>query len=161
MQCNAQSRCRKVRRFSRRPKSEPHLVDVDHLRHSFRQYFLTGLKHLQRQGSLKLDGDFAHLQDTSNFEAWLEPLEQLKWNTCIEPPPGDKAAPEHVLKYLARHLTGGPISEGRLISHENGKVTFRARSGKTPGGNRADTQTVTLPGVEFGEDFGGQISNNE
>ena len=31
-----------------------------------------------------------------------------------------------VLKYLARYLTGGPISDGRLIDHQDGKVTFWA-----------------------------------
>ncbi len=61
----------------------------------------------------------------------------------------DKATPEHVLKYLARYMTGGPISDRRLVSHENGKVIFRARSGKTPGGNPTDTETVSLSGSEF------------
>jgi hypothetical protein len=34
-------------------------------------------------------------------------------------------------RYLARYLTGGPISDGRLIDHRDGKVTFWAR-GRVP-----------------------------
>ncbi len=85
--------CRKVRRYSGKHKQKPHLVEVEDLRERFCQYFLAGLKRLHRQGTLKLNDEFSHLRDTSNFEAWLEPLEQLKWGTFIEPPPNDKATP--------------------------------------------------------------------
>jgi len=54
-----------------------------------------------------------------------------------------------VLKYLARYLTGGPISDRRLISDGNGHVTFWARTGRTPGGDRTDRHPCSLPGPEF------------
>ncbi len=50
----------------------------------------------------------------------------------IEPPPRDDSLPEHVLEYVARYLTGGPISDRRLIAHEQGHVAFRARTGNIP-----------------------------
>ena len=138
---------------SRRPKVKTcngkYLVDADELRQRFRSTFLDGLRHLHRKGALKLEGEWAHLQDPAAFAAWLTPLEQIRWVTYIEPPPTEHASPEHVVKYLARYLTGGPISDRRLISHENGEVTFRARTGTTTGGDPTEFEQVTLPGPEF------------
>ena len=137
---------------SRRPRVKTcdgkYLVDADELRLRFRETFLSGLRRLHANGELKLEGEWAHLRDSSVFETWLKPLEQITWVTYIEPPPTEHASPEHVVKYLARYLTGGPISDRRLISHEHGEVTFRARTGKTSGGDD-QTEAITLSGTEF------------
>jgi len=45
-------------------------------------------------------------------------------------------------------MTGGPISDRRLVSHEDGGVTFSARVGKTHGGSD-ETEDVPLSGTEF------------
>jgi hypothetical protein len=127
----------------------PYLVDADTLRQRFRQTFLDGLRRLHRRGSLKLERDWHLLRDATAFNNWLQPLEQVDWVTYIEPPPSRDASPEHVLKYLARYLTGGPISDRRLISDAGGEVTFWARAGRKAGGDRADRQPYTLPGPEF------------
>lgn len=37
----------------------------------------------------------------------------VNWVSYIEPPPREGCGPESVLKYLARYLTGGPISDSR------------------------------------------------
>ena len=52
------------------------------------------------------------------------------------------------MKYLARYLTGGPISDARLSTYKDGKLTLTARTGKTHGGSD-EIETVTLPVVEF------------
>ena len=147
--CRRNGRRRTGRRHDGRHHETPYLVDADELRQRFRRTFLNGLRRLHRRGDLKLDGDWSHLRDTSAFEAWIKLLENVTWVTYIEPPPSTDSTPEHVVKYLARYLTGGPISDRRLISHEQGDVTFRARTGKTPGGGRAETQPYTLTGTEF------------
>jgi hypothetical protein len=126
-----------------------YLVNAEDLRSTFRQTFLSGLRRLQRLGSLKLDGEWSELRAAAAFEAWLKPLEELTWVTYIEPPPTAESTPEQVLKYLARYLTGGPISDRRLISHENGSVTFLARTGTTTGGGDGESEPYTLTGVEF------------
>ncbi len=105
------------------------LVDADVLRVEFRNQFLKGLRQLHVAGELKLEGDWAHLQDSDAFEASLKPLETQSWVTYIQPPPTESSQPEDIVKYLARYLTGGPISDHRLVSYENGKVTFTARTG--------------------------------
>ena len=65
----------------------------------------------------------------------------------IQPPPTEQANPTQVLKYLARYLTGGPISDGRLLDHQDGKITFWARGHDKTSGNQREP--YTLPGVEF------------
>ena len=88
------------------------------------------------------------MQDIAAIDASLDPLQHIDRFTYILAPPYANSAPEHVLKYLARYLTGGPISDARLIGHENDHVTFSARSGTTPGSS-AERQPVTLSGTEF------------
>jgi len=45
-------------------------------------------------------------------------------------------------------MIGGPISDRRLVSHEDGGVTFSACVGKTHGGSD-ETEDVPLSGAEF------------
>ena len=124
------------------------LVDADDLRHEFRKQFLKGLRLLHTKGELKLEGDWADLQDKAAFETFLAPMEAKSWVTYIEPPPTESSQPSDIVKYLARYLTGGPISDGRLVSVENGWVTFTARTGKTHGGSD-EIEEVELPAEEF------------
>ena len=50
------------------------------------------------------------------------------WVVYIQPPPKDTSDPADVLKYLARYMTGGPISDRRLIEVKDGRVYFLARA---------------------------------
>jgi hypothetical protein len=124
------------------------LVDADELRVAFRTEFLKGLRRLYSSGELKLNGEWEYLRDTSAFEALLKPLEEKSWVTYIQSPPSEQSQPKHVLKYLARYMTGGPISDRRIVSDEGGMVTFTARKGTTTGGSD-ETEEVTITGAEF------------
>ena len=128
-------------------REKPYLVDNRLLSARFRDEFVAGLKGLQREGKLKLVGKWSPLQDATAFAAWLKPVQDVDWVVYIEPPPTAEADPEHVLKYLARYLTGGPISDRRLISWEDGQVTFWARSSDKGRGNPSEPYPLT--GVEF------------
>ena len=124
------------------------LCDADALRHEFRDRFLAGLRRLHRRGELQLDGPWEPLRDEDAFNAFLAPLERKSWVTYIEAPPSDASQPADVVKYLARYLTGGPISDRRITEHNGRHVTFTARKGDTHGGSD-DTEEVSLPVVEF------------
>ncbi len=124
------------------------LVDADELRLVFRTEFLEGLRRLYCKEKLTLVGDWSYLRDAEAFETWLEPLERQEWVTYIQAPPTKDTTPDQVLKYLARYMTGGPISDRRLVSHAAGEVTFTARIGTTQGGSE-ETEAVSLPGAEF------------
>ena len=76
----------------------------------------------------------------------------------IEAPPTEDAQPENVLKYLAHYMTGGPISDQRLISHDGKAVRFWARSQDKPSGSALQPPVSSLqpplipeqlPAVEF------------
>lgn len=129
--------CRQTKGTRGKPPM-PFLVDNKRLGRRFRDQFLEGLRRLHRQGKLKLTID-------QNLESMLSDLQDRDWIVFIEPPPRVDCRPEHVLKYLARYLTGGPISDRRLIGMEGGQVTFWARAGDKSGRQ----EPVTLSGVEF------------
>ena len=126
--------------------SQPYLVDAIDLRRSFRSHFIKALHRLH--GELKLTGEFANLRENSQWEEFLEELEGTEWVSYIQPPPTDECRTEHVLKYLARYLTGGPISDARIIAADEREVTFWAREGTVTGGERGQIP-LTLS-VEIG-----------
>jgi hypothetical protein len=124
-----------------------YLVDADDLREAYRDAFLSGLNRLRDRGKLKLEGDFAHLQDAGAWQAFLDKLRTVTWVSYIQPPPASCEA-DHVLKYLARYLTGGPIADSRIIAADENEVTFLAREGTTTGGDSKQVP-ITLSTTEF------------
>jgi hypothetical protein len=124
------------------------LVDAVTLRQTFREHFVQGLRRLFSASTLTLEGEFAGLQQVDQQEQLLSELASLEWVSYIEPPPHADCRPEHVLRYLARYLTGGPISDQRIISADERQVTFWAREGQVTGGERQQVP-VTLSAVEF------------
>ena len=126
-------------------RSKPYLVDNRRLGEKFKQQFCAGLQRLHRRGELQF-GPLSLLREYRYFAAWLEAIAEKAWNVFIEAPP-PQARPAQVLKYLARYLTGGPICDHRLLAHEDGQVTFWARSKNKQTGNRP--RPLTLSGVEF------------
>ena len=109
-------------------RRKPYLTDNVELGREFRQVYLRGLRRLICNGKLRMDGDQAFLRDSAKREAWLTMLEAIDWNVFIEGPPHGRSRPEHMVKYLARYISGGPIADRRLISNLDGNVTFWARS---------------------------------
>jgi hypothetical protein len=132
---------------TQRRRRKPFLVDNVRLGQSFREHFVDGLRRLVCNGKLRLDGEWFRLQDPTQREAWLDELTATDWNVFIEGPPHGKSRPVHVLKYLARYMTGGPISDRRLISDEGGIVTFWARSKDK--GNKKRSEPFPMQGTEF------------
>lgn len=100
-----------------------------------------------QRGELKLEGVWADLLHPDQRDDWISGLETIDWNVFVEGPPDGKSDPKQVLMYLARYMTGGPISDARLISHQNDEVTFWARSKDKRAGN--PSEPFTLKCVEF------------
>jgi len=139
---------------SRHPRhgcqQKPYLVDNRRLSARFREWFLRGIARLHRRGVLRLARSAATSSRGDSLAKLLTDLASRDWVVYIEPPPHEHASAEQVLKYLARYLAGGPISDRRLVAHEAEKVTFLARSlDKPKGGGRAKQVPVTLRGDEF------------
>jgi hypothetical protein len=111
-----------------------YLVNAESLRTTFRETFLCGLDRLRQRDELKLQGSFAELQSETAWHAFLSELEAVDWVSFIQAPPQPGQSAETVLKYLARYLSGGPISDSRIVSTDNENVTFMARAGEVSGG---------------------------
>ena len=128
-------------------RREPFLVDIEQLGRTFRDRFVRGLGTLLRKGSLRLPEEWSQLHNTRVRRDWLKALRQTDWNVFISGPPEGSSSPEQVLKYLTRYLTGGPISDARIVGQSRDQVTFLARSKDKSQGNPPVEHTI--PGVEF------------
>jgi putative transposase/transposase-like zinc-binding protein len=118
----------------------------------FRGKFLAGLKRLWLEGKLKLQGELSPLAEKQRFELWLSTLYQKKWVVYAQGPPSGVKGAEAVLKYLARYVSGVAISDKRLVSHANGRVTFRCKNYRVlkEGSGRGGREgTTSLAGTEF------------
>lgn len=125
-----------------------YLVDVVTLRSKYRNCFLHGLRRLHKRGELKLEREFAELRTDEGWESFLTQLQACEWVSYIQPPPTAGCSPGLVLKYLARYLTGGPISDARIQSADASEVTILAREGTKAGGERMQIP-ITLTALEF------------
>lgn len=94
------------------------------LRRVFRGKFVAGLKSAFERGQLHLAGELAPLTHPQAFAAWLRPLFRKDWIVYSKPPFG---GPEYVLQYLGRYTHRVAISNHRLVSVNDGQVTFRWR----------------------------------
>jgi hypothetical protein len=108
----------------------------------FRGKFLAFLRQAFAEGKLKFFGDLADLAEPARFYPWLHKSKKTEWVVYAKPPFG---GPEAVLKYLARYTHRVAISNSRLLSLGNGRVTFRYRDSKT--GNQM--KSMTLDAIEF------------
>jgi len=90
----------------------------------FRGKFVAALKRAFRDGQLQFHGDLAPLAQPKTFSSWLRPLFRKDWVVHSKRPFG---GPQHVLHYLGRYTHRVAISNHRLISLSDGKVTFRWR----------------------------------
>jgi hypothetical protein len=88
----------------------------------FRGKFLAQLQRAFERHELEFHGRIRDLEHPKAWESWLETLRNKLWVVYAKPPFG---GPEQVLKYLARYTHRVAISNQRLISLNNGKVTFR------------------------------------
>jgi hypothetical protein len=87
----------------------------------FRNLFLTYLRKAFEEGKLQFHGEMAALNRPPAFEALCRRAAKVKWVVFAKAPFG---GPEQVLKYLARYTHRVAISNSRILSIEDGKVTF-------------------------------------
>ena len=129
---------------------EHYLVDAIDLRTAFRKAAISQLKRLRKRGELKLevDPDFGDLRSDAGWDALIEHLESVDWVSFIQPPPAGSSGPSDLVRYLTRYLTGGPISNARIVAADAGEVTFLAREGKVQGGQSVQVP-MTLSTTEF------------
>jgi hypothetical protein len=117
-------------------------LPVEVLSARFRNTFLIYLREAFHKGQLHFHGELAPLAQPDAFKALCEHSGKIKWVVYAKAPFG---GPEQVLKYLARYTHRVAISNSRLLSLQDGQVTF-------PWKDYADqnrTKTMKLDAVEF------------
>jgi hypothetical protein len=90
----------------------------------FRGKFVAALQRAFRDGQLDFHGDLQLLAQPKVFFSWRRLLFRKDWVVYSKRPFG---GPEHVLRYLGRYTHRVAISNHRLVSFADGKVTFRWR----------------------------------
>ena len=105
----------------------------------FRGKFHEALKRTFHDGKLNFHGDLRLLAQPKIFAAWLRPLYRKEWIVYLKPPFG---GPQFVLHYLGRYTHRVAISNHRLISFADGKVTFRWRD--SAHNNEQKSMTLSL-----------------
>ena len=108
----------------------------------FRNRFLFHLRKAFQKGKLQFHGELKPLAQPSAFDALCDQSGEIKWVVYAKPPFG---GPGQVLKYLARYTHRVAISNRRLISLTDGRVTFEWKD--YADGNQI--KTMTLEAVEF------------
>jgi len=112
------------------------------LRKVFRGKFKDALKDAFAEGKIGFHGKLQHLSDPEAFRAFIRELYRQNWVVHCKPPFG---GPEYVLRYLGRYTHRVAISNYRLVSFENGDVTFRWRDRAHGNVERL----MTLPAEKF------------
>jgi hypothetical protein len=120
----------------------PFFLPVKVLSRVFRGKFVSGLKQMFQKGDLCLPGALQPLAQRKAFHSFLRTLFRHDWVVYAKRPFG---GPEHVLHYLARYTHRVAISNHRLVSFAEGKVTFRWKD--YAHGNKS--RLMTLAAEEF------------
>lgn len=108
----------------------------------FRGKYLDLLHQAFVDGALVWPRRLTAVQPADAFIAWLAALRTREWVVYAKPPFG---GPEQVLKYLARYTHRVAISNSRLLSLDNGGVTFHYKDYA----DQHHWKTLTLSGEEF------------
>jgi hypothetical protein len=104
-------------------------LPVDVLKEVFRGKFVDGLRTLHAEHKLGFHGTLAVLPNPKAFAAWLRPLFRSPWVVYAKRP--FRGAP-HALRYLGQYTHGVAISNHRLVSLADGRVTFRLARFRSP-----------------------------
>ena len=108
----------------------------------FRRLFLEALQKAFAADQLQFFGDLEPLRHPQAFARYLNPLLKTEWVVYAKPPFG---GPQQVLEYLGRYTHRVAISNERLVSLENGQVTFRWKDYR----HQQRRRVMTIPAQEF------------
>lgn len=108
----------------------------------FRGKFLYALSKCRENEQLILAGDAKPLNESHHWQSLITQLYAKDWVVYAKPPFG---GPEEVFRYLGRYTHRVAISNSRLQSFENDKVTFQVRDYT----DASRKKSLTLDSVEF------------
>ena len=124
------------------PSRKKFFIPVKVLSRKFRGKLLAFLKEAFQDGLLVFHGNIEPLAGKSNFQRLVDRLYQIEWVVYCKKP---FKSPWHVLRYLGRYTHRVAISNQRLVSLQDGRVTFCWRDYK----DKSKTKLMTLEVSEF------------
>jgi hypothetical protein len=117
-------------------------IPVKVLSRKFRGKFLFYLKKAYYEKKLEFHGSMGHLAKESEFQNMLSRWYGTEWIVYCKKPFRNAAC---VVEYLGRYTHRVAISNNRIVSSENGQVTFRWRDYR----DRKKEKIMTLSAEEF------------
>jgi hypothetical protein len=123
------------------PARDSFLFRIDSLAKEFRKRYLHALETAYFKEKLIFPGNTAEFEEKQTFEGLIQSLSKVKWIAYAKAP---FAGPEQVLEYLGRYTHRVAISNNRIVSIDNGKVTFTYRDRK-----QNETREMTVDADEF------------
>ena len=106
------------------PAKETFLFKISSLAKQFRKRYLKLLVNAYLKGELIFTQKTARLKSKHAFQRLIKALSKTRWIAYAKRP---FAGPDQVLEYLGRYTHRVAISNNRIISIDNGRVTFAYR----------------------------------
>jgi len=132
------------------PRKDKFIFPTPALSKVFRGKLVELLKQAHHKGELVFPDTAPELKDPLFFEKFIDQLVSRKWNVFAKRP---FAGPEEVLSYVSRYTHRVAISNHRIVSIENGIVTFTYKDYKDEnyknGTNPNPQKLMSLKAEEF------------
>ena len=110
----------------------------------FRRLFLETLEKAFQRNQLRFFGELQALKDQLGFQAYLDPVRKSEWVVYAKKPFG---GPLTAIQYLSRYTHRVALSNDRILSLANGRVTFQWKDYRRK--DRHKSRTMTLDVEEF------------
>jgi len=138
-------------RFVSLPYQNKFLFPVKAMSMKIRERFVELLKEAKASDQLKFPEQLSYLSSEAEFTEYLKEIGRKNWVVYSKPPFSN---PETVLDYFSRYTHRVAISNSRILSMEEGKVTFNYKDYKdTDEKGIPKIKQMSLPGGEFVQRF--------
>jgi hypothetical protein len=124
------------------PHKDKFFLPVGVLSKVFRGKFIEAFRQAHASGQLRFQGRLRGLAQIKTFRNFIRQLYLPRWVVYCKPPFG---GPEQVLRYLGAYTHRVAISNRRIVSFRDDKVTFRWRDSA----HKNKKRLLTLPVDEF------------
>jgi hypothetical protein len=125
-----------------KPARESFLFRVQSLAKAFKKCYLQKLQTAYQNQELIFPGNTIKYQPQKEFEKFMQSLKKVQWIAYAKRP---FAGPQKVLEYLGRYTHRVALSNHRLISIDNGKVSFTYRDRE----RNSEIRVMNLDAHEF------------
>jgi hypothetical protein len=124
------------------PAKESFLFRIQSLEKEFHKRYLQKLQTAYQNDKLIFPGNTAHYHSQQEFKKLVQSLSKVQWIAYAKRP---FAGPQQVLEYLGRYTHRIAISNNRILSVDNGQVSFTYRDRE----RNSELRTMTLHAHEL------------